>query len=170
AIAVGAVAAMFAVFLLKPQNARPDLSGVAAAMATAEGVAAVDMPAIPRALDWHAAKAEDFAPDVASWMKGGGAVPSGRIPLQIEPGDTPRDVAYWLVKNKDSGNRLVVIQNGVNIYDAQYPDVVAVARIPFADLANVEWATKPTVEPTGDAVMLVRRTEASIVARVFFFK
>ena len=56
------------------------------------------MPQIPRALDWHAAKAEDFAPDVASWMKGGGAVPAGRIPLQIEPGDTPRDVAYWLVK------------------------------------------------------------------------
>src|SRR5437588_5398405 len=117
AIGVGAIAAIFAVFLLKPQSAQPDLSGVAAAMATAEGVAAVDMPQIPNAMEWHAAKAEDFDRDVASFVKGGGAVPTGRIPLQIEPGDTPRDVAYWLIKNKDSGNRLVVIQNGVNIYD-----------------------------------------------------
>jgi hypothetical protein len=171
AIGVGAVAAIIAIFLFKPQSAQPDLSGVAAAMATAEGVAAVDMPQIPSAMDWHAAKTEDFDADVASWVKGGGGDGSGRVPLQLDPEDQQhRDVAYWLVKNGTPGNRLVVLQNGTSLYDAQYPDIVGIARIRFAEMANIDWRMKPAVDPSGDGVLLLRRTDAGTVGQVFFFK
>lgn len=170
AIGVGAVAAIIAIFLFKPQSAQPDLSGVAAAMATAEGVAAVDMPQIPNAMEWHSAKAEEFDADIASWVRGGGADATGRVPLQIEPDDQHRDVAYWLVKNGTAGNRLVVLQNGISLYDAQYPDIVGIARIPFIEMANIDWRTKPAVDPSGDGVLLLRRTDAGTVGQVFFFK
>ena len=172
AIAIGAVAAMIAIFLMKPQSAEPDLSGVAAAMRTAEGVSAVDMAQIPSVTDWHAAKAEDFDANVASWIRGGGATAAGRVPLLIEPGDRPNDVAYWLINNKDAGGpqRVVVLQNGINIYDAQYPGLVGIARIPFADLANIDWSNKPPTEPTGDGLILLLRSGDSVTGRVFFFK
>jgi len=170
AIGVGAIAAIFAVFLLKPQSAQPDLSGVAAAMATAEGVAAADMSQIPNAMEWHAAKAEEFDRDVAAWVRGGGADVSGRVPLQLDASDPHRDVVYWLVKNGAPGNRLVVLQNGNNIYDAQYPDVVGLARVPLAALGSVDWGAKPIVDASGDALILLRQTDAGIVGRVMFFK
>lgn len=170
AIAIGAITAMIAVFLMKPESAQPDLSGVAAAMATAEGVAAVDMAQIPTAADWHAANAEDFDAGVASWIKGGGSAPTGRVPLQIEPGDKSNDVAYWLIRNKGTGGRLVVLQNGSNIYDAQYPDMVGIARVPLLELGNIEWSNKPPAEPAGDGIILLRRSDNSIIGRVLFFK
>ena len=74
------------------------------------------------------------------------------------------------MKNGAPGNRLVVLQNGTNIYDAQYPDVVGIARVPLADLTNIDWSSKPVVDPTGDAVLLLRQTDTGIVGRVLFFK
>ena len=170
AIGIGAVAAMIAIFLMKPQSAQPDLSGVAAAMRTAEGVASVDMAQIPTATDWHAAKAEDFDRNVAAWIRGGGVTPTGRVPLQIEPGDKPNDVAYWLINNKGAGGRVVVLQNGSNIYDAQYPDMVGIARIPLVSLGSIDWSNKPSTEPTGDGLFLLLRSGDSVTGRVLFFK
>jgi hypothetical protein len=139
-------------------------------MATADGVAAVDMSQIPNAMEWHAARVEEFDRNVAGWIKGSRSEPSGRVPLKLEPEDEHHDVAYWLVKNATQGNRLVVLQNGTNIYDAQYPDLVGIARVPFADLANIDWETKPIVDPTGDALLLLRRTDAGTIGRVMLFK
>ena len=157
AIAAGVVVAMIAIFVMSPATSA-NLREVAGSPAP-EGVSAIHVQYIPDINGYHAAKSEDFDNVVSGWMRGSGVQPNGQIALKLDqPGDIA-DVAYMLVNPETKLQRVVLLRNGVNIYDTKYTDLVGAVKIPQSTLENAEWTYKPPVAPASDGLMIFRRVK-----------
>jgi hypothetical protein len=163
-LAVGAICALIAVFVIKPTSAQPELQGVNQTLNYAPGVLAVDAVKIPELTGHRAAQPEDFDGEVAGWIRGA-SDPSGRVPLELDTDRERADVAYWLVR-PDGGSRVVILRNGAKFYDALYPQVAGIARVPAASLNNIEWRQRPTGIPTGDGLVVITPSESGLQAVV----
>lgn len=157
AIAGGIVAAMIAIFVMAPATSA-NLKEVAGTPPP-EGVSALHVQYMPDLQGYRGARAEDFDPTVASWMRGSGVPPSGQMEAKFDQTDNIADVAYMLVNPDTHIQRVVLIHNGNNIYDSKYPDLVGAVRVPFSTMQSVDWAFKPMDEPTGDGIMTFRRKQ-----------
>jgi hypothetical protein len=165
AIAMGAVTALIAVFVMQSPSANAPLTegGVAAAP---PGILPVDVPLILKADRWRGAEVLDFSSEAANWIRSYGLQPVGRFELDTD-GTDMTDVAYFLVTD-DGQRRVVLLQDRVNIYDSVYNDLVAVVRVPRSSLSSIEWKKPPAEEPVGDALLLLRGTPGNLRGLVVF--
>ena len=167
ALAIGAVAALFAVFILKPSSAQPDLSNSAPDLNRADGVSAIDSLKLPYLKGWHAMTPEEFAPEIAGWIRGNGVEPSGRIELQADDKNEAPDVFYLLV-DKDGQTRIAMLLNGAMFYDTRFPNIAGAVRVPHDSLAGIAWKIKPSYAAVGDAVMVFERSESGMRPLIMF--
>lgn len=167
ALAVGAICTLIAIFVLEPTAAQPDLTGVNGDAATHTGVAAADAAQIPGINGFHAATAEDFDPNVASWVRSGGQEPAGRAELKLDPADDHPDVAYW-IRNADGVNRIVVLLAGTKFLDSAYGEVLGIARVPHDSLQGVKWRIPPLRPPAGDGLVIVTRHNDAVNSTVLY--
>jgi len=118
-------------------------------------------------------------PRVASWIRGNELQLSGRVPGDYSGGRNGRDVAFLLApaeKPPEPGatpatppepgaapsadhRRVLLLVEGVNLYDAEYPSLVGVVRIPKDAIAGIDWGRNPPPQgaPDGDGLLLIRR-------------
>jgi hypothetical protein len=109
----------------------------------------------------------DFSADVAGWMKGSGATPSGRIEVDID-GALPKATVYCLAHDADQAKRIIILHRGNKILDSAMPDVVGIVTVPQSSLASVTWKTKPLSDSDGDAIMIIARKDDKTTATVLF--
>jgi hypothetical protein len=158
ALAVGAIATIIAVFVVKPTSSQPDLSSLPKNEAALAGSNPIEAPLLGDTRGYHVATEEDFDNGVANWVKGYGLDASGRIPLDLDGKEETQDVAYWLV-GPDGKNRISILSAGNNVYDTVYQNVVGVTAIPNASFSGIRWANKPVQQPDGDVILLVMKNE-----------
>jgi hypothetical protein len=168
AVAVGALVAISAVFAGK-SGVEDSSSSVVAGVVQAQGVFDKDAAMIPNLAGWHAMQDTDFSADVASWMMGSGATPSGRIEVDMD-GALPKATVYCLSHDQDQMKRIVILHRGTKILDSVMPDVVGIVSVPQSSLASINWKTKPISDSDGDAIMLIARKDDKTTATLLFRK
>jgi hypothetical protein len=169
AIVVGTIAAVITVYAATrgPRGEIP-VKELADTEVPPAGMMPADAALIRKANDWRLVTAEDFGPNAAAWMRDNGQ-DLGRIPGDYSGRNNQRDVAYLLTPAAAPAEgappaargkrRVLLLVEGVNLYDAEYPEIVGAARVPKDAIANIEWGKNPPQGiPDGDGLLIVRRS------------
>lgn len=166
AIAIGLVAAFFAVFAATKQ--RSQVTHAAAAVESLPaGVLPADAPEIVGLKGWRLATESEFDGDSVGWIRSFLKEPTGRIAGKFGPRAEAEDSAYVLV-NGEGTRRLVIIADGMSRYDTRFSHIGVLALVPKANVGKIEWAGSPPDNPDGDGVLIVR-TRGDRSSGVIFF-
>jgi len=171
AIVVGAIAAVITVWAATrgPRGPIPVQELAGETETSPAGIMPVEAVLIRKVHDWRVATAEDFGPGTASWIRGNDIQLSGRVPGEYSGGRNGRDVAVLLAPagTPQPGappaaaerRRVVLLVEGVNLYDAEYPTITGIARIPKDAIADIDWGKNPPPQgtPDGDGLLIIRR-------------
>ncbi|HYX53134.1 MAG TPA: hypothetical protein VE783_06765 [Candidatus Limnocylindrales bacterium] len=155
ALALGLVA-LIALLFAQPYN-HPVASGTVGAVAGSSGVDTADASRIPRLTGWHVASADDLRGAVI-FLRAHGAPLTGHIRADFSGGVGMHDSAYLLL-DPNGQRRLTMLAEGQVLYDAIFPHADALARIPKADLAKIQWTTSPQFVPDGDGLLVIQSAE-----------
>lgn len=179
AILVGGIAAVITIYAATsgPRGPIP-VKELADTEAPPHGILPVEAVQIRKVKDWRVAQAEDFRGDAAGWMRGNGVERIGRVPGDYSGKKNPRDIAFVLasagpqpegVPAGTGPRRVVLLVEGVNVYDAEYPMIVGMARVPKEFIANIDWGKNPPPETVdGDGLLIVRNPDDPASGLVFF--
>jgi hypothetical protein len=168
AIVVGAIAAVITVYAATrgPRGEIP-VKDLVDTEAPPAGMMPVDAALVRKAKDWRLMAAEDFGPNIAGWMRDNGQELTGRIPGDYSGRKNQRDVAYLLAPAAtpvegaapSTQRRVLLLVEGINLYDAEYQEIVGVARVPQESIANIDWGKNPPQgTPDGDGLLIVRKS------------
>jgi hypothetical protein len=169
AIVVGAIAALITVYAAT-RGPREVISvhDLADTEGPPAGMTPIDAAQIHRLQGWRVATAEDFGPTARSWLRDNGQDLSGHLVGDFSGRNVQRDAAYVLA-NPQGQRRVVLIVDGVNLYDAEYPIIVGMARIPKEAIANINWGKYPPQgTPDGDGLLIIRKREDPASGLVLF--
>ncbi|HEV8525418.1 MAG TPA: hypothetical protein VGQ71_13035 [Terriglobales bacterium] len=167
AVVVGIVAAGVAVVSEVRHSAARSVVELPAQPAALAGVFAADAPLIPGVEQWRLARLEDFDPSAVSWLRASGLEASGRLVVDISGDGLERDVVYLLVR-PDGTRRLVLLIDGQNRYDAFYPFVGLIARVPRHSLERIKWVGNVPDRIDGDGVLITRKADDMASGLVLF--
>lgn len=115
--------------------------------------------------DWRLAEAGDFHGEAVSWLDSAGAPPTGTIPADFSGEQAMLDTVYVLRHRRTGEWRLVVYLGTQKRFDATFPVLAAVARIPKARMSEVEWTRNPGGH---DGLLIVRNLDDAGAATVLF--
>ncbi|HEX7287222.1 MAG TPA: hypothetical protein VF532_13635, partial [Candidatus Angelobacter sp.] len=156
ALALGLIC-LLALLLTQPYH-RPATNNAIESAASESGVAAVDAARIQQLRGWHVAAKEDFS-GPATLFLGKNRIPvSGRVSADFTGRGSAVDAAYLLMDNKGQ-RRLSMLSGGAVAYDAIFPRLDLLARIPKESTAKIKWITAPQFGPDGDALLVVQNAE-----------
>ena len=157
AIAVGMIAAVLLVIAAaKPKAARSNLSAFVPPQPA--GVLPSDARVITNLDGWRAATTDDFNPNTAGWLRSQGVEASGRVRGDFSGTGSSDDVAYVLIGPKGE-HRVVLLIQGNDRYDTQYPGIAAAARVPKDKVAHIDWLGSAPTDYEGDGLLLVRNAD-----------
>jgi hypothetical protein len=165
-LAIGAITALAVVFVMGRPPATNPLED--AGTPAPPGVMPADVNLMINVDRWHAATAEEFPQEVVGWLRGYGLEPSGYFEVDVDRADL-KDYVYFLA-NEQGQRRVVLLQNRQNVYDSVYDDMVAAVRVPYSSVSSIEWKKKPTEEPDGDGLLIVRGKPGELRGVVLFPK
>jgi hypothetical protein len=152
-----ALVCLLALLLAQPYN-RPVRGGGLKDVASESGVAPNDAARIQRLRGWHVARPQDFSDSAAQWMREKQVPVSGRVAADFAGRSEASDSAYLLLDG--SGQRRVsMLARGAVAYDAIFPQLDFLARIPKESVANIKWETAPKFGPDGDALLVVQNAD-----------
>ena len=169
AIVVGIIAAVITVYAATSgPSGEISVHELADTEAPPAGMMPVDAAQIQRLQGWRVATAEDFGPTARAWLRDNGQEISGRVTGDFSGRNVQRDVAYVLA-NPEGKRRVVLLVDGVSLYDAEYPEIVGLARIPKEAIADIDWGKYPPQgTPDGDGLLLIRKREDPASGLVLF--
>ena len=179
AVAVGVIAAIAAVFsaTFNPPGSEP--TQVEAGQASLpEGVVPADAPQMAGVYErlsdgrskWRVATDDDFAPAARSWLRGNRETVSGRVEGNFSGTGGARDAGYVLIDQTDNTRRVILIAEGVNVYDATFPEVAIAARVRKGILSTITWLGDAPETPDGDGLLIVRERNNPASGLVLFVK
>jgi len=124
------------------------------------------MPEIPQAdaarlqqlQGWHLAKADDFSDSGVRFLREHNLPFSGRVTADFAGRGATSDSAYLLVDSQGS-RRVSMLAGGILAYDAIFPRVDAIARIPKASMGKIKWKTVPQFDADGDALLVIQNID-----------
>lgn len=117
-----------------------------------------DAARLPQLQGWHLAKADDFSDSGLRFLREHDLPLSGRIAADFAGRGNSLDSAYLLV-NSQGSSRVSMLAGGTLAYDAIFPRVDAMARIPKASMAKIKWKTVPQFDADGDALLVIQNTD-----------
>lgn len=122
------------------------------------GVAPVDAARLSQLQGWRVATADDFSGAGTSFLRVRGLPLTGHIVADFSGRGTAADSAYLLV-DQQGQRRVTMMAFGNVAYDAIFPRVDALARIPKASIAKIKWKTAPQFSPDGDALLVIQNAD-----------
>lgn len=156
ALAMGLVC-LVALLLTQPYN-RPATQGVVKNLASDSGVAPVDAARIQQLRGWHVAAKRDLSQPAVRFLDENQVPVSGRVAADFTGQGSAVDSAYLLIDSKGQ-RRLSMLAGGAVAYDAIFPRLDLLARIPKESVATIKWITAPKFGPDGDALLVVQNAE-----------
>lgn len=181
AIVVGAIAAVITVYAATsgPRGEVPVQELGADTQPPPAGIMPVEAALIRKVNEWRVMRAEDFGPNAGGWIRDKELELTGHLPGDYSGRKTGRDVAYVLAPAARlpegarpvtlGHRRVVLLVEGVNLYDAEYPGLAGVARIPKESIADIDWGKNPPQDdPEGDGLLLIRKENDQTSGLVLF--
>jgi hypothetical protein len=120
------------------------------------GIDVADAIHIPGIWRWKLAETIDYEPGAVRWLLDHDQTAATKINLDLS-GNGSHGVAYFL--KRQGSFRVVVLEGGELKYDATYPSMAIMARVPAQALSQVDWTSAPTVQPDGEGLLLIMNTE-----------
>jgi len=148
-----AVASIIAAMQVPPRAAESGAND-----SLANGIMPIDVNFINGANRWHAATVNDLDPGGVEMLRTYGVEASGRVPGDYSGTDNHQDVAYLLI-NDQNKRRVVIIAGHQNKYDAMYPSIGLIARVPKNALESIQWKGGGPGSVDADGLLLVRQPE-----------
>ena len=155
ALAAGLIC-LIALLFAQPYN-RP-AANISNSAAAAHGVSPVDAARLPQLQGWHVATADEVAGAAASFLRFRSLPVSGHILADFSGRGTAAESAYLLI-DQQGQRRVTMMARGGVAYDAIFPRVDALARIPKDSVAKIKWKTAPQFSPDGDALLVIQNAE-----------
>ncbi len=156
ALASGLVC-LVALLLAQPYN-RPSIIAGSTNAARPSGVPSADAGRIQNLRGWHVAQADDFSEPAARFLERNRIPISGRLNADFAGRGEALDSAYLLINNQGQ-RRVSMLSGGMVVYDAIFPHLDFVARIPKASAGKIKWISAPKNGPDGDALLVVQNVE-----------
>jgi hypothetical protein len=116
------------------------------------GIDVSDALHIPGILRWRLAEDSDYDPGAVRWLRNRGQTATTKIGLDLG-GNGSHSVAYFL--KRQGSFRVVMLDGGEVKYDASYPFVAVVTRVPAQALSQIDWTSAPTAQPDGEGLLLI---------------
>jgi hypothetical protein len=149
--------ALVAILLTQPYGA-VESSSRGAALVNSSGVEPADAVHMQHLQGWHLAKPEELSETAIRFARNHGATRPGHIVGDFSGSGSANDSAYLLINNE--GKRRVCLLAGSEVaYDAIFPKVDLLARIPKASFANIKWIAAPRTAPDGDALLVIENIQ-----------
>lgn len=153
ALALGLVCLVALLFVQPYKHSAEDFNVNAGTSAT--GVMPGDAERLQRLQGWRVANGDDFSASAARFLHEHGVPQSGRVTADFTGRGAQDDSAYLLV-NSQGQRRVSMLAGGSVAYDAIFPRVDALARIPKQSLGKIKWKTAPQSDADGDALLVIQ--------------
>lgn len=120
------------------------------------GMMPADAKRLQQLQGWHVAKADDFSSSAMRVLQERNLAPSGHITADFS-GDGNEDDSAYLLVDAEGRRRVSMLAHGQVAYDAIFPKVDLMARVPNSNLTKIQWMTKsPQFTADGDALLVVQ--------------
>lgn len=120
------------------------------------GIMPADAARLQQLQGWRVAAADDFSNSALRALRERNLVPSGHITADFGGQGAAEDSAYLLV-DAEGKRRVSMLVKGAVAYDAVFPKIDFLARVPNGNLARIQWMTKPPqFTADGDALLVVQ--------------
>ena len=156
ALSLGLVCLVALLFVQPYKHSGGDFSVNAGASPT--GVMPADAERLQRLQGWHVARVDDFSGSAARFLQERGLPPVGRVSADFTGRGAQSDAAYLLV-NSEGQRRVSMLAGNSVAYDAIFPRVDALARIPKQSLGKIKWKTAPQSDSDGDALLVIQNAD-----------
>lgn len=163
AVSAGLALAFFAAIRLPNANAT---DAQHFSEASTGGILPADAVLIGNLSKWRLVQEADLNPDAVSWLRAEGIAPAGTISGDFSGKNNGRDTAYILV-DSDKMMRVVIISQGVQVYDQRYQQIALAVRVPHSALQNVTWKDRLAGDSDGDGLLVVARADDRSSGLVF---
>lgn len=149
--------ALVTILLTQPYGAM-ESSRRGVSVSSLSGVEPADALHIQHLLGWHVAAANELSETAVRFARNHGAATPGHIVGDFSGSGSAKDSAYLLINTE--GKRRVSLLAGNEVgYDAIFPQVDLLARIPKSSVANIKWTAAPRSAPDGDALLVIQNIE-----------
>jgi len=154
----GALVSLLTLLYIQPVQRLSGPVNQDAAIAHNSGVEPGDAARIQQLFGWHVAKADDFSNLASSFLHARNFEISGRVVANFSGRPKANDAAYLLL-NDQGQRRVSMLAGGTVAYDARFPRVDLLARIPKSHVAKIQWSVAPQFSPDGDALLVIQNAE-----------
>jgi hypothetical protein len=153
ALSLGLICLLALLFEQPYRHSGADFSVNAGASPT--GVMPADAERLQGLQGWHVARADDFSASTVRFLHERGLPLTGRVLADFTGRGSQDDAAYLLV-NSEGKHRVSMLAGGSVAYDAIFPRVDALVRIPKQSLGNIKWKTSPQNDGDGDGLLVIQ--------------
>lgn len=163
AVSAGLALAFLAAVRLPDANAT---DGQSFSESFTQGISPTDAVQIGNLSQWRLVQKSDFDPDAVGWLSAEGVAPSATISGDFSGKNNGRDTAYILT-NSDKMMRVVIISQGIRVYDQRYQHLALAVRVPHSALNNATWKDRPGGDSDGDGLLIVAHSDDRASGLVF---
>ena len=160
----GGLVCLVALLFTQPYNRMPGAS--ANSVAPPAGVTPADAIRMQQLHGWHAATRDDFPGAVQRYLQQRRLEPAGHIVADFQGSSRLSDSAYLLI-DSNGRKRVSMLAKGAVAYDAIFPRVDFLTRIPKSAMAKIQWMSSgPQLPSDGDGLLVVQNANdptASVV-------
>jgi hypothetical protein len=152
----GGLVCLMALLFTQPYNHAAGANANVIPLPPPSGIMPADAARLQQLQGWRVAKADDFSNSALRVLRERNLVPAGHITGDFSGRGGPEDSAYLLV-DADGRRRVSMLAKGAVAYDAIFPRIDLLARVPNSNLAKIQWITKPPqLTADGDALLVVQ--------------
>ncbi|HEY7405837.1 MAG TPA: hypothetical protein VIB39_20090 [Candidatus Angelobacter sp.] len=120
------------------------------------GIMPADAARLQQLQGWRVVTPDDFSNSALRALREHNLVPAGHITGDFSGQGRAEDSAY-LLADDEGRRRISMVANGTVAYDAIFPKIDFLARVPNSNLAKIQWMTKaPQFTADGDALLVVQ--------------
>ena len=122
------------------------------------GMSPADAARVPQLQGWHVAASDEIPGAAPAFLRERGLPVTGHILADFAGHGSASDSAYLLIDSQGQ-RRVTMMAAGSVAYDAIFPRVDALARIPKSSFAKIKWNTSPQFSPDGDALLVIQNAD-----------
>jgi len=156
ALALGLVALVGLLFI-QPYN-RPSANANVKSDVRPSGVDAIDATRISKLAGWHVAEQDELSEQAVRFLREHNLEITGHTRGNFSGQPGVPDSAYLLL-NDQGQQRVCMLSRGQVIYDAIFPRVDMLLRIPKKQLGKIQWSTAPQGPSEGDGLLVVQNAD-----------
>jgi hypothetical protein len=148
---------LIALLFAQPYN-RPAATSGSDRDSSARGASPIDTERLPQLQGWHVASGDEIPGAAATFLRVRGLPLAAKIVADFSGRGTAADSAYLLI-DPQGQRRVTIMALGGVAYDAIFPRVDALARIPKASVAKIKWKTAPQFSADGDGLLVIQNAD-----------